>query len=305
MYEQLLSTTDVTSFDRSYSQSDSVASDTWANTQLEQDWHNLQEFGSPGRDDYCQLEVSAAEISGLNDQVRDLVGRRDVLFWSQHSAMKQRLMAEAGLKIGYPGQFIVADTTVYGGRKYYLLDPASDWVRDKLEFFAFTTASVRMFFMPIAEDETFVFLSDSSLGGHSTRYFFDVGCADESLVVGLHDGANWRQEDVSRLTEVSRLPKGWDSYGAMQIEPQVISHAREILEKTMDDEIPVPQIVPVYDGGIQLEWHTDSIDFEIHLAPSGKGGYFWEDIAQCEEHEGEIPDLEELRALLLKLKRTT
>lgn len=273
---------------------------------IEQEGDSVQEAESRGRNDYHQLDDTTADIEGLNDPVQDLVGKRDVFFFDKH---QQRLVPCAGLEIGFPGPSIIADITVLSGRTWYAPDPTSDWMIDELEFSISPRIPTGLFFRPIAGDEALVFMIDLPQSGYSTRYFLSPGYMGDSLVEDPDDRIdqihNWRLEVESQLGEVSNLPDGWDSYDSNQIDSQVIVNAREILEEIMDDDVPAPQIVPMYNGGIQIEWHTGSIDFEIHLTPSSKGSFFWEDLDHREEREGEIPtDLAELRDCLIKLKRT-
>lgn len=271
---------------------------------LEQKGGSFQEAENIGRGGYYQLDVTNADVEDLNDQVQDLVGKRDVVFWGQSALMQEKLLPHAGQKIGHPGQFIITDITVLCGRTFYVLDPTSDWMKDELEFSNSPSIPIGLFFRPIEGDEALVFMTD--LPQSRCSYYFSPNYMGDSLSEVTDDQIHdWMADVESRLEEVSSLSDGWDSYDAKQIETQVIAHAREILEEIMDNDVPIPQIVPIYDGGIQLEWHTGRIDFEIYLTPSSIGSYYWEDLDHCEQREGDIStDLAELRDCLIELKRT-
>lgn len=70
-----------------------------------------------------------------------------------------------------------------------------------------------------------------------------------------------------RLKELLRLPDGWDGYGAPPIRPEIAALATVLLTP--------PSIVPMSDGGIQLEWHIYSIDFEMSIYADGTVETSW------------------------------
>jgi hypothetical protein len=65
-----------------------------------------------------------------------------------------------------------------------------------------------------------------------------------------------------RLAELAALKPNWDSYGGRQITETAIKTAELLCEEP-------PQITPCSDGGLQLEWHDRSINFEFRIAPDG------------------------------------
>ena len=64
-----------------------------------------------------------------------------------------------------------------------------------------------------------------------------------------------------RLEHLASLPQNWDSYGAAPICPTVIKRAREVLQEALavgGNDIPLPFIAPSPDGGLELEFETES-----------------------------------------------
>jgi len=45
----------------------------------------------------------------------------------------------------------------------------------------------------------------------------------------------------------------------------------------MRKNIPIPEMVPTSNGGIQLEWHTNSVNFEITVISPVQANVVWDD----------------------------
>lgn len=50
------------------------------------------------------------------------------------------------------------------------------------------------------------------------------------------------------------LPADWNNYGADQINKKIVADVREFVAK-LPSEVPLPFVVPLHDGGIQLAWN--------------------------------------------------
>ena len=101
-----------------------------------------------------------------------------------------------------------------------------------------------------------------------------------------------------RLRFLLALPPDWDSYGAMPIDRRNAVTALELLVTLIAGDVPMPSIVPMVDGGIQLEWHRCGVDLEVSSV-SGVFEIFFEDRATGEVREGKIgTDLTPLRSFL-------
>ncbi len=73
----------------------------------------------------------------------------------------------------------------------------------------------------------------------------------------------WQFEALARLAELERLPPNWDGYGARPVSRRHANRALSFLGRLMTDALPLPEIGPLPDGGVQLEWHLDGsrVDF--------------------------------------------
>ena len=75
----------------------------------------------------------------------------------------------------------------------------------------------------------------------------------------------WRDEVVAKLNDLTALDRGWDGYCAPPVSFENANFALRLLEATCGFDAPAPQIVPGTDGDLQLEWHLNSIDIELHV----------------------------------------
>ncbi len=78
----------------------------------------------------------------------------------------------------------------------------------------------------------------------------------------LHD---WTKSVIDRLDELCSLPAGWDGYGAPPVAFSNASFALSMLAQACPLDAPAPQIVPGLRGDLQVEWHTESADIELHV----------------------------------------
>jgi hypothetical protein len=79
----------------------------------------------------------------------------------------------------------------------------------------------------------------------------------------------WYEPTVKRLTElVTSLEHNWDGYGGSPVEFVNAHFALNILHDVCWPHTEPPSIVPGAHGDLQLEWHTEKFDIEMHiLAP--------------------------------------
>lgn len=87
----------------------------------------------------------------------------------------------------------------------------------------------------------------------------------QTQVVVSEPFSDWREDVVSRLNELAALPRDWNGYGAGPVKFETASFALRVLESLCSTEIPAPQIVPGSNGDLQIEWHIQCIDIELHV----------------------------------------
>lgn len=80
----------------------------------------------------------------------------------------------------------------------------------------------------------------------------------------------------ARFFELSRLEADWDSYGALPPAPRSLTMAQSIIARTTAQlggrGVPT-DVMPIADGGIQVEWRGRSRELALNAAPDGSWSY--------------------------------
>lgn len=91
------------------------------------------------------------------------------------------------------------------------------------------------------------------------------------------------------------LESNWDSYGGRPVHESVARATSDLLQRLARASSPAPTVVPTARGGIQLEWHTPSVDLEIAIASAGRLSAVFENKTTGEEWERDFQsDLSDL-----------
>ena len=80
----------------------------------------------------------------------------------------------------------------------------------------------------------------------------------------------WINSLVEQLQRVVALNGGWDGASARPVTSDALATALTVLEETMEWDTLAPKVIPVSDGGIQLEWHCAGVDLEIYVDSGGR-----------------------------------
>jgi len=73
----------------------------------------------------------------------------------------------------------------------------------------------------------------------------------------------WGAPVRDRLNEICALRKSWDGYRAVPTKWDTAHFAFELLRMICKPTTPAPSIVPLPSGGLQIEWHNSSGDFQL------------------------------------------
>lgn len=113
----------------------------------------------------------------------------------------------------------------------------------------------------------------------------------------------WFETARNALNTIAALPSGWNSYSSREIHPDAVASAVQILLEIMGEDTALPTFVPVPNGGILLEWHTQTADLEIEVMTNGRVRADLDKVgAPPAEVEGLPQELAaELKALLLQI----
>jgi hypothetical protein len=81
----------------------------------------------------------------------------------------------------------------------------------------------------------------------------------------------WPNDAVKIIETLKReLTYGWDGYQGQPLNQSTVDFAITVLQRISNAETPRPAIVPVSDGSLQIEWHTNTCDIEIHVRAPNK-----------------------------------
>ncbi|MEV7136728.1 hypothetical protein [Streptomyces tauricus] len=109
---------------------------------------------------------------------------------------------------------------------------------------------------------------------------------------------------VEKINKLLALPKGWDGYRAEPVTIEAGIAMVSVLFSVMDRRSLRPQLFPLANGGIQVEWHVGGSSIEIEVSADGHSGCALADGEGEVEVEFSIPilrdELAEFRRILLQ-----
>lgn len=71
------------------------------------------------------------------------------------------------------------------------------------------------------------------------------------------------------LTHLMALEEGWDGYDGLPMLPRVAEHTELFLEQVEAYTSIAPELVPLPNGGVQLEWYIGEVEIEVEIEPDG------------------------------------
>jgi hypothetical protein len=120
----------------------------------------------------------------------------------------------------------------------------------------------------------------------------------------IRETPDWPGSVIVSVCEFLDLPNGWDTYKGQPLRPETGMFALKILNDVMHTRVPIPQLFPTAQGGIQIEWHQNDLDVELHVAAPYECE-LWYRIRSTDE-EGSAPlttDFSLLSEWVAKLRR--
>jgi hypothetical protein len=102
---------------------------------------------------------------------------------------------------------------------------------------------------------------------------------------------------LRKLDELKNLPEDWDSYGADPISPNAIAKAKSIITSVMiafggiiGNVVQLTDVIPIADGGVQLEWVGPHAELEIEISPNGNIGLLYISVSEDRRNYEEAKD---------------
>lgn len=115
---------------------------------------------------------------------------------------------------------------------------------------------------------------------------------------------------LRKLDELKNLPEDWDSYGADPISPNAIAKAKSIITSVMiafggsiGNVVQLTDVIPIADGGVQLEWVGPHAELEIEISPNGNIGLLYISVSEGRRNYEESKDntLNDVYTVIAKL----
>ncbi|MCW2542037.1 MAG: hypothetical protein JWN95_3762 [Frankiales bacterium] len=121
---------------------------------------------------------------------------------------------------------------------------------------------------------TAAFALEESAHAEEERIYAQPPGGAPTFTLSLRSGQElpaWLDAVATRVSHLLRLPQDWAGPNSRPIEPRL---AETLIVDVLPRILPAntdaaPHIVPLVDGGLQLEWHQGGWDVEVELTPLG------------------------------------
>lgn len=111
----------------------------------------------------------------------------------------------------------------------------------------------------------------------------------------------WVKPTITAFVGIQSLSDNWNSYGSKSINRDLIKQSLFTLGLVMQADSPAPSVVPLGDGGIQLEWHRRQQDLEIVFTADEPPQFYYRNRASGGEQQGFANEIANLTRLLSDL----
>jgi len=126
--------------------------------------------------------------------------------------------------------------------------------------------------------------------------------ADNSSAAFNVPTCDWKERAIKRLAELCALPQGWDGHNGKPANHDAVMFAANIIVGLMRPRVPMPSIMPLSYGGVQIEWHRNNWDVEIEVAAPNRMHVFGCNLASGREESLDLTNsLEPIGHLLEKI----
>jgi len=131
-----------------------------------------------------------------------------------------------------------------------------------------------------------------------------------ALRTNSENGGLTQGSAMKKLDELKNLPEDWDSYGADPISLHAIEVAKSVITSVMKafggiigTVVQLTDIIPLADGGVQLEWVGPHDKLEVEISPNGTISHLY--IAVFEDRriyeEAEDDSLDDINGMIARL----
>ena len=110
----------------------------------------------------------------------------------------------------------------------------------------------------------------------------------------------WYKETVLKIRELLQFEENWDGYGSLKPDNNLYSRSLPFIREILEHESKAPSVIPIADGSVQYEWHTEKYDLEIRCAYNAASIFFY-DVEEDKEEEFYYTDNPARAKQLIKL----
>lgn len=115
----------------------------------------------------------------------------------------------------------------------------------------------------------------------------------ESVWGYRRDPLPWLEACVSAVNEFINLPQDWDSHGGVATTLEAAGGALRTLVAIMSRPNPMPELTPVPNGGLALEWHGSGVDLEIEFGAYNDASVYYRDESRDIEWDRSLSDVQD------------
>ncbi|GEM_PF-1631245 len=80
-----------------------------------------------------------------------------------------------------------------------------------------------------------------------------------------HPRSAWVNELEKQFDVLTSLRRGWDGYAGVPVSFTCAQFAANLIERLYIRSLPAPQLVPMPNGTMRLEWHRNEFDIEVDV----------------------------------------
>ena len=95
----------------------------------------------------------------------------------------------------------------------------------------------------------------------------------------------WNDSVIRRLEALSSMQLGWDGFSAAPVRPDVAYFTSQFLSGVLDSASTPPTILPLHSGGLQIDWHLETVDIEVTITAPFEVSAWWRDKTNAIEEE--------------------
>jgi hypothetical protein len=100
----------------------------------------------------------------------------------------------------------------------------------------------------------------------------------------------WFDPLMQGFVDLLTLPPNWDSYAAGPIDQKVVHSAMNVINGLLGPTNLAPRVVPLSNGGLQLEWRRQGVDLEVVFDRAEAPYFYYRNRVTGDESDHGLPE---------------